>query len=69
VLYVYGTTTNDYWSSTGFTFSRDDLNRLETGSILAESFDSKGRDLGRAMLTPAAFAIAACRSSGTSPSS
>jgi hypothetical protein len=69
VLYAYRATTNNHWSAAGFEFSRNDLSRLKPGLILAESFDAKGHDLGRALLSPAQFAIAACRASGTSTGS
>jgi hypothetical protein len=59
----------NHWSAAGFEFCRDDLSRLKPGLILAESFDAKGHDPGRALLSPARFAIAACRASGTSTGS
>jgi hypothetical protein len=64
-VYAYGATSNDHWSASGLEFSGDDLSHLQPSLILAESIDAKGHDLGRALLPPAQFAVAACRASGT----
>ncbi len=69
VLYAYGATTNNYWSATGVSFTHNDLTHLKPGLIFAESFDATDHDLGPAMLTPAQFEVAACRASGTTPTS